>query len=86
MGDVSLIDTRTVTFAPSGTSSLVAYSVLPFATFIHKPADYPATAMAAATSNAAVRISSKKGSWDAMGVLVVTILGMTLGAAIVLPV
>lgn len=85
-GSVSLTDTQVVTFSPSQTSTLVAYSVLPFATFIHKPADYPATATAAATSNAAVRMSSMKGSWDVMGILVVSILGMALGAAIVLPV
>lgn len=71
------------------TSSLAAYSVLPFVTLIHRPADYPATATAGAsvTSNAAVRSSSVTGSWDVMGILFsVTVLGMVLGAAIILPV
>jgi hypothetical protein len=87
IGTVPLTQTITVTFNGTGTSSLVAYSVLPFVTLIHKPADYEATATAAATttSNAAVRLSSATGSWDVTGIVFsVTVLSMVLGAAIIL--
>lgn len=87
VGTVPLTQTMAVTFEASYTSTLVAYSVLPFVTMIHKPADYSAVATSAgtATSNAAVRLSSTTGSWDVTGIFfAVTVLSMVLGAAIIL--
>jgi hypothetical protein len=87
VGSVPLTQTLAVTFQEAYTSSLVAYSVLPFVTMIHKPADYSAvaTAAATATSNTAVRLSSTTGSWGVVGIFFsVTVLSMVLGAAIVL--
>lgn len=87
VGIVPLDQTTTVTFNGTGTSSLVAYSVLPPVTLIHKPADYEATVTAAATatSNAALRLPSATGKCDVMGIVFsVTVLSMVLGAAIIL--
>lgn len=63
-----MTDVMTTSWKAVETSSLAAYSLMPFVTLIHKPADYPATATAgaSATSNAAVRSSSATGLWDVM--------------------
>jgi hypothetical protein len=88
VGTTPMTLTMTTSWQAVETSSLAAYSVLPFVTLIHKPADYSvtATAGALATSNAAIRSSSLSGSWDVIGILLsVTALSMILGAAIILP-
>lgn len=45
-GSVPLTQTSITTWPASEASHLVAYSVLHFVTFIHKPTDFPATATA----------------------------------------
>lgn len=76
--------TRTYSISPEQFDSfLVAVSVEPMVTMIHKEEDVKAGT--AATSNAAIRLGSRS-SWDGIGgVAAVCALGMVLGAAIIVP-
>lgn len=93
-GTLPITETKSVTFDASETSSLVGISVFPIITLVHHQSDMQVAATAtgsatgsgatATTSNAAGRIAVGSSVWDGfMGLVVVWVPAMSLGAAIV---
>lgn len=79
------IETSTTTFATTEASELVGVTIGPIITLVHKLSDLSSTSPSS-TSNAATRLGSKLTAWDGLSaVLGVSVLGMILGAAIILP-
>lgn len=80
-----ITEIRTFTFDESRQSSLVGVSVMLMITLVHHQSDVKATGTAAATSNPASRIASRRTMWDELGTVCgVLAAGMVLGVAIVL--
>ncbi|KAJ5774894.1 hypothetical protein N7457_009790 [Penicillium paradoxum] len=91
----SPITTVTTTYDASETSDLRAITQDSLIVLIHKPSDLkssdlesdgPKSTGASTTSNAAARLNLKSTTWNGLGtVLGVSALGMTIGAAIMVP-
>lgn len=77
------MSTHQFTLTGTATSGIAAVTVAPFVTLVHKPTDIASSS----TSNAAARLSSVPSFSEHVFVpfLSVWMVGMTLGAAIVLP-
>ncbi|KAJ5682740.1 hypothetical protein N7462_005905 [Penicillium macrosclerotiorum] len=88
-----ITSTSYITWHANATSQLQAYSVVPIVTLVHQTSDVkaagtgPASTDSEATGNSAKRTALVPNVWDGIGaIFAIALLGIALGAVIILPV